>query len=139
MRLCGPGECFAVLKLNNLFEALLTMAVDPIIAATCPNKSYASFVRVSLQNLTEPLHHVATCLHLLHHMCLAHELPPAVQVRVTILVGAPTTTHTVYESVDVMVHPLGVHLTEAVASSIWVSCCSMLNACSITVKSRYSP
>lgn len=33
MRLCGPGECFAVLKLNNLFEALLTMAVVAIIAA----------------------------------------------------------------------------------------------------------
>ena len=73
--------------------------------------------------LTEPLHYVAPGLHLLHHVCQAHELPPAVQVRVTILVGAPTTTHTVYESVDVMVHPLGVHLTEAVASSIWVSCC----------------
>ena len=69
-------------------------------------------------------------------MCQAHELPPAVQVRVTILVGAPTTTHTVYESVDVMVHPLGVHLTEAVASSIWVSCCStkcLLHSCQKSV------
>ena len=125
MRHCSHGECFAALKLSGLSEALITMIVHPITAAGLLQQPLCSHCGVIPQgyDLTKPLHHVAPGLHLLHHACLAHELPPAVQVRVTILVGTPTTTHTVYESVDVMVHPLGVHLTEAVASSIWVSCC----------------
>ena len=42
-------------------------------------------------------------------------------LRVTAVVGMPTIDHNVYESVDVAVHPLGVHLTEQVATAFWVS------------------
>ena len=42
-------------------------------------------------------------------------------VRVNAVLGPPTRTHTVYEHLDVMTHPLGVHLNEAVATSFWVS------------------
>lgn len=41
-------------------------------------------------------------------------------LRVNAVLKPPTPTHTVYEHVDVMVHPLGVHLVEAVASRFWV-------------------
>ena len=41
-------------------------------------------------------------------------------LRVNAVLGAPTRTHTVYEHVDVMVHPLGVNLVESIASSFWV-------------------
>ena len=41
-------------------------------------------------------------------------------LRVNAVLGAPTRTHTVYEHVDVMVHPLGVHLVESVATRFWV-------------------
>ncbi len=42
-------------------------------------------------------------------------------LRVNAVLGAPTRTHTVYEHVDVMVHPLGVNLVESIASSFWVT------------------
>lgn len=35
--------------------------------------------------------------------------------------GSPTPDFAIYEHMDVMVHPLGVHLTEKFASQIWVS------------------
>ena len=41
-------------------------------------------------------------------------------LRATAVLGAPTRTHTVYEHVDVMVHPLGVNLVESIAQSFWV-------------------
>ncbi|KAK9806263.1 hypothetical protein WJX72_007766 [[Myrmecia] bisecta] len=40
-------------------------------------------------------------------------------LRVYAVVGVPTPTHSIYEHVDVMVHPLGVHLTEGVANTCW--------------------
>ena len=40
------------------------------------------------------------------------------------MLGPATRTHTIYEHIEVVVHPLGVHLTEAVAASFWVSTCS---------------
>lgn len=41
-------------------------------------------------------------------------------LRITARLGEPTTTHTIYEHVDVLIHPLGVHLTEGVAMEVWV-------------------
>ena len=41
-------------------------------------------------------------------------------LRVNAVLGPPTRTHTVYEHVDVMVHPLGVHMVESVATRFWV-------------------
>lgn len=40
---------------------------------------------------------------------------------VTTELKAPTRTHTVYKHLEVMVHPLGINLTEGVAKRIWVS------------------
>ena len=37
------------------------------------------------------------------------------------MLGPATRTHTIYEHIEVVVHPLGVHLTEAVAAAFWVS------------------
>lgn len=42
-------------------------------------------------------------------------------VQVNAVLGPATRTHTIYEHIEVVVHPLGVHLTEAVAASFWVS------------------
>jgi hypothetical protein len=47
-------------------------------------------------------------------------------VRVNAVLGPATRSHTIYEHIEVVVHPLGVHLNEAVAQSFWVShrrCC----------------
>ena len=35
--------------------------------------------------------------------------------------GASTSTHHIYEHLDVMVHPLGVHLSETMGRNFWVS------------------
>lgn len=42
-------------------------------------------------------------------------------LRVNAVLGPATRTHTIYEHIEVVVHPLGVHLNEAVAQSFWVS------------------
>lgn len=39
---------------------------------------------------------------------------------VTASVGTPTQTHTVYRHLEVVVHPLGINLTENVAKGFWV-------------------
>ena len=41
-------------------------------------------------------------------------------VQVNAVLGPATRTHTIYEHIEVVVHPLGVHLTEAVATPFWV-------------------
>ena len=41
-------------------------------------------------------------------------------LRVNAVLGPPTRTHTVFEHLDVMVHPLGIHLVEPIAQSFWV-------------------
>ena len=41
-------------------------------------------------------------------------------LRVNAVLGPPTRTHTVYEHLDVMVHPLGINLVESIAQSFWV-------------------
>jgi hypothetical protein len=43
-----------------------------------------------------------------------------VVVQVNAVLGPATRTHTIYEHIEVVVHPLGVHLTEAVATPFWV-------------------
>ncbi|GAB4818387.1 hypothetical protein N2152v2_005433 [Parachlorella kessleri] len=40
-------------------------------------------------------------------------------VRVNATMGVPTKTHIVYDLLDVTVHPLGLHLTEAIAVKFW--------------------
>lgn len=48
-------------------------------------------------------------------------------LQVNAVLGPATRTHTIYEHIEVVVHPLGVHLTEAVATPFWVgNCCSPL-------------
>jgi hypothetical protein len=42
-------------------------------------------------------------------------------LRVNAVLGPPTRCQTVYEHVDVMFHPLGVHLVESIAQAFWVS------------------
>ena len=42
-------------------------------------------------------------------------------MQVNAVLGPATRTHTIYEHIEVVVHPLGVHLTEAVATAFWVS------------------
>ena len=42
-------------------------------------------------------------------------------LRVTAVLGTPTRSHTVYEHLELSVHPLGVHLHEALATAFWVS------------------
>lgn len=37
--------------------------------------------------------------------------------------GTSTGTHHIYEHLDVMVHPLGVHLSETMGRNFWVSRC----------------
>ena len=44
-------------------------------------------------------------------------------LRVNAVLGPATRTHTIYEHIEVVVHPLGVHLNEAVASAFWVRPC----------------
>jgi hypothetical protein len=46
-------------------------------------------------------------------------------IRVNAKVGTPTRSHAVYEHMEVLVHPLGVHLSEGVATSFWVSACNL--------------
>ena len=41
-------------------------------------------------------------------------------LQVNAVLGPATRTHTIYEHIEVVVHPLGVHLTEAVATAFWV-------------------
>jgi hypothetical protein len=41
-------------------------------------------------------------------------------LTVTAVLGAPTRSHTVYEHLELSVHPLGVHLHEALATAFWV-------------------
>ncbi len=41
-------------------------------------------------------------------------------LRVNAVLGPATRTHTIYEHIELVVHPLGVHLNEAIASSFWV-------------------
>lgn len=41
-------------------------------------------------------------------------------LRITAKLGEPTDTHTIYEHVDVLIHPLGVHLNEGIAVEVWV-------------------
>ncbi len=41
-------------------------------------------------------------------------------LRVNAVLGPATRTHTIYEHIELVVHPLGVHLNEAVASAFWV-------------------
>ena len=40
--------------------------------------------------------------------------------QVRAMLGTPTRDHVVYEHVDVLLHPLAVHLSDAIASSFWV-------------------
>ncbi|KAK9827699.1 hypothetical protein WJX81_001629 [Elliptochloris bilobata] len=40
-------------------------------------------------------------------------------LRVNAVLGVPTASHTVYEHLELSVHPLGVHLHEALATSFW--------------------
>lgn len=47
-------------------------------------------------------------------------------LRVNAVLAPPTRSQTVYEHVDVMFHPLGVHLVESIAQAFWV-CLSLLN------------
>ena len=56
-------------------------------------------------------------------MCLGQCLVSCL-VQVNAVLGPATRTHTIYEHIEVVVHPLGVHLTEAVAAAFWVSACS---------------
>lgn len=42
-------------------------------------------------------------------------------LQVNAVLGPATRTHTIYEHIEMVVHPLGVHLTEAVATAFWVS------------------
>ncbi len=46
-------------------------------------------------------------------------------LRVNAVLGPATRTHIIYEHIEVVVHPLGVHLNEAVAQSFWVSAPSL--------------
>lgn len=41
-------------------------------------------------------------------------------LRVNAVLGMPTASHTVYEHLELLVHPLGVHLHEALATAFWV-------------------
>ena len=41
-------------------------------------------------------------------------------LRVNAVLGPATRSHTVYEHIEMVVHPLGVHLNEAVAAAFWV-------------------
>lgn len=41
-------------------------------------------------------------------------------LRITAKLGEPSDTHTIYEHVDVLIHPLGVHLNEGIAVEVWV-------------------
>ncbi len=50
----------------------------------------------------------------------------SVLVQVNAVLGPATRTHTIYEHIEVVVHPLGVHLTEAVATPFWVGDCTQL-------------
>lgn len=34
--------------------------------------------------------------------------------------GPPTRSHTVYDHMEVLLHPLGVHLTDSIATTFWV-------------------
>ena len=43
-------------------------------------------------------------------------------LRVNATKGVPTLELTVWSLVDVMVHPLGVHVQQQVANSLWVRC-----------------
>ena len=36
------------------------------------------------------------------------------------VLGAPTDNHVIYDHLDVMVHPLGIHLNEHFANAFWV-------------------
>ena len=44
----------------------------------------------------------------------------AVQVRVNAVLGVPTEDHTVYENLDLMVHPMRVHINDTLLSNLWV-------------------
>lgn len=59
-------------------------------------------------------------------------------LRVNAVLGPPTRTHTVYEHVDVMVHPLGVNLVESIASSFWVPILQHLRSgCEVDIADRH--
>lgn len=45
-------------------------------------------------------------------------------LRVQAKLGTPTADFSIYDHMDVMVHPLGVHLTEKFASQLWVGSCT---------------
>lgn len=47
-------------------------------------------------------------------------------LRVNATKGVPTADLSVWELVDVMVHPLGVHIVQHVANSLWVSAMLLL-------------
>lgn len=55
-------------------------------------------------------------------------------MQVNAVLGPATRTHTIYEHIEVVVHPLGVHLTEAVATAFWVSALTALSSAN-----RHSP
>lgn len=41
-------------------------------------------------------------------------------VRVNAVMGVPTEEHTVYENLDLMVHPMRIHINDALLSNLWV-------------------
>ncbi len=55
-------------------------------------------------------------------------------LRVNATKGVPTAELTVWSLVDVMVHPLGVHIHQQVANSLWVSqhCLTLCHCCACT-------
>ena len=41
-------------------------------------------------------------------------------VRVNAVMGVPTEQHTIYENLDLLVHPVRLHIHDALLSKLWV-------------------
>ena len=52
-------------------------------------------------------------------------------IRVQARLGTPEPMLTIYDHLDILVHPLGVHLTERVATQFWVRLCSQPPSCTV--------
>jgi hypothetical protein len=59
-------------------------------------------------------------------------------LRVNAVLGPATRSHTVYEHIEMVVHPLGVHLNEAVAAAFWVRAhaCTVAHALHVAAACR---
>lgn len=60
-------------------------------------------------------------------------------LRVNATKGVPTADLTVWQLVDVMVHPLGVHIVQHVANSVWVGAITEQSNCCIVCFSQKAP